>query len=164
MILRSYLDKHERYAPPSPRLSDCKQMKMLMPTLKRAELHEYPKEQVLVLEGENLWFSYQVVLDEGGHNEYELKNPHNVTKLSIQFNFPTSKSVSSAIYDGGKVKVTLRTHFLTKVVNSVECKKVIIIHINCHCIHGFLFFIYLETLLSFSKANATCEAHSKSGD
>ena len=124
MVLRSYLDKPKKYVPPSPPVQACKQVKLLMPTLKRAELHEYPKEQVLVLEGENLWFTYKIIVDDGGRNEFRLVQPHSVTKSTLQFNFPPSKKVSSAIIDGGKVKITLHTHFLTRVVMSVECKKV----------------------------------------
>jgi hypothetical protein len=123
MVLRSYLDKPKKYVLPSPQVQACKQVKMLMPTLKRAELHEYPKEQVLVLEGENLWFTYKIILDDGGRYEFPLVQPHSVTKSTLQFNFPPSKEVSSAIIDGGKVKITLHTHFLTRVVMSVECKK-----------------------------------------
>ena len=124
MVLRSYLDRPERYSLPSNQLSGLQQMMMLQPSLKRAELHEYPKEQVLVLEGENLWFSFKIVLDEGGTNEYIISHPHNATKLSLQFNFSTSRNVSTAIKDEGKVKITLHTHFMTKVMDSVECKKV----------------------------------------
>ena len=125
MILRSYLDKPEKYIQPSfnPQ-RNVKPMDMLIPSLKRAELHEYPREQVLVVEGENLWFSFKIILDEGGQYEYEMLNAHNVTKFSLQFNFPTSKNVSQAIRDGGKVKITLHTHFFTKVIDSVECNKV----------------------------------------
>ena len=124
MVLRSYLDTPDKYIQPTSR-HEYKQMDMLKPNICRLELHEYPKEHVLVLEGENLWFSFEVTLDEGGENEYQIKDPHNVTKQTLQFNFPPSSKVSRAIQNGGKVKVTLNTHFVKKVLETVQCKKVI---------------------------------------
>ena len=124
MILRSYLDKPEVYTPSNHRPQACQEMKLLTPHLERLELHEYPKEHVLVLEGNNLWFSFKIIIDEGGQNHYELQKPHNITKCSLQFNFNPSSKVSAAIQDGESVKVTVHTHFVTKVANSVECKKV----------------------------------------
>ena len=124
MVLRSHLDKPDNYNPPS-QPSHYGQLKMLSPVVMRVELHEYPNEHVLILEGENLLFSYKIILDEGGRNEYEIKNPHSVTKHSLQFNFTPSCEVSSAIQDGESVKVTVHTHFVTKVSKSVDCKKVL---------------------------------------
>ena len=140
MVLRSYLDQPKKYVPPRPNLSVGQQVAILMPTLKKAELHEYPKEQVLVLEGENLWFTYKIKLDDGGRYEYELEKPHTVTKCTLQFNFRPSKKVSLAIVDGGKVKVTLHTHFVTKVVKSVECKKVSVKYFRLYIC--FIFYLF----------------------
>ena len=123
MVLRSYLDKPDKYIPPS-QTPPYRKMKMLSPVIRRVELHEYPNEHVLVLEGENLLFSFKITLDEGGRNEYLIKSPHSVTKCSLQFNFTPSHKVSSAIQDGEMVKVTVHTHFVTKVLKSVDCKKV----------------------------------------
>ena len=124
MVLRSYLDKPEKYTPPSRQLTACPGMKILRPNIDRLELHEYPKEHVLVLEGENLWFSLKIIVDEGGENQYELINPHNVARNSLQFNFCPSSEVSAAIQNGQRVRITLHTHFMTRVLKSVECKKV----------------------------------------
>lgn len=123
MILRSYLDKPEKYTKPKGGLSHSG-VRMLIPAIRRVELHEYPSEHVLVLEGDNLWFSFKIVLDEGGPQQCEINNPHSITKCSLQFNFDPSIGVSSAIQNEKKVKVTLHTHFVTKVQRSVECRKV----------------------------------------
>jgi hypothetical protein len=123
MILRSYLDIPESYAIPNAHSSVQMHMKMLLPSVKRIEVHEYPKEHVLLVEGDNLWFAFKITLDEGGPHQCEVGNPHNITKCSLQFNFSPSHKVSSAIEDGKKVKVTLHTHFMMKVQDAVESKK-----------------------------------------
>lgn len=120
MVLRSYLDQPDKYVQPTLR-HEHREMDMLKPHINRLELHEYPKEHVLVLEGENLWFSLKITL---GKHEHPISNLHNATKYSVQFNFTPSSKISSAILDGEKVQVTLYTHFGDREIESVECKKV----------------------------------------
>ena len=164
-ILRSYLDvEPEKYALPSPKSVDQKRknLNILIPEVTRVELHEYPKEHVLVLEGENLWFSTKIFLDKGGPNQCEIDNPHNITKCSVQFNFNPSRQASLAIQAGKIVKVTLHTHFNMKVWETVECKKVYNNDSISHQMHEDkinnlkIFSLPIGTLSIFYSTNPTC--------
>lgn len=122
---RSYIDKDPgKYSLPSPSeaVKDIKPINMLKPEVKGVEFHMYPKEHVVLLEGENLWFCHKIRLGEI-ENIVDIKTPaQNVTRRMIQFNFPPHELKN--LVTQGKVKVTLHSHFANPIRQKVQVMQV----------------------------------------
>ena len=122
---RSYLEKDPgRYLKPDTKqmVRQVKDLAFLKPEVKAVEFHEYPNEHVVVLEGNNLWFCHQIRIGEK-ENIQEINTPaQNITRQSIWFNFtPKTKNI---VFDDGKVKVVLYSHFANPIRKKIAVDKV----------------------------------------
>ena len=98
--------------------------------------YDYPNERVVVLQGENLWFSYKVCLDEEGPSECHFNTlAENTTQLMIEFRATLEES--SDFRSTNQVKLTLYTHFASPIRKSLEiaqvCSQYCIVHLHEHC-------------------------------
>lgn len=133
LIHRSYLEQPEKYKLPRP-VKEIAEVGVLKPQVTGLEVHEYPNEHVIVLQGENLWFSYKICLDYKGPkpclddkspNHHEIETPtENTTRRVIEFHIADSDSACSALHSGKPVKVALYTHFAKPIRQTINTKKV----------------------------------------
>ena len=125
-VYRSYLERSEKYAIPNQRqsTSSVREVDALKPQVTMSEIHEYLNERVIILQGENLWFSYRVCLDEKGPNQCEFSTPAgNTTQFMIEFRADSEKV--SALTSSKQVKLALYTHFASPIRQPIDTKKVI---------------------------------------
>ena len=117
---RSYLEKEPgRYLKPDTKqtVKQVKDLAFLKPEVKAVKFHEYPNEHVVVLEGNNLWFCHQICI-----GEEEINTPaQNITRQSIWFNFTPKANI---VFDEGKVKVVLYSHFANPIRKKIAVDKV----------------------------------------
>ena len=122
-ISRSYLEKQEKYKLPNQRQAHnmVTEVDALKPKVSGIQIHEYPSESVIVVQGENLWFSYKVCLDEKGPNQREfIAMAENTTQFMIEF-----RSEKCVDIDGSKqVKIALFTHFASPIRQSINALQV----------------------------------------
>ena len=121
-VFRSYLEQEEKYSVPNQRQStkQVTEVDALKPKVTTSEIHEYPNERVIVLQGENLWFSYKVCL---GPNECEFTTlPENTTQCMIEFRAYSKKDF--ALDSSKQVKLALYTHFASPIRQPINIKKV----------------------------------------
>ena len=125
LVYRSYLEREDKYTIPNQRNSknQVTDVDALRPKVTESEIHEYPNEKVIVLQGENLWFSYKVCLDEKGPNECEFSTlPENTTQCRIEFRADSMKCF--AVNSSKQVKLTLYTHFASSIRQPIDIRKV----------------------------------------
>ena len=114
LIFRSHMEKPKKYALPNRRQADVEEVDVLKPKVTRLQIHEFPDEKVFVLQGENLWFSYKIILDDKGPHECELYTPvENTTQFMIEFRGDSAGV--PAIDENKQVKVALYTHFANPI-------------------------------------------------
>ena len=87
---------------------------MLIPTLARIELQIHPNEHILVLEGENLWFCYELQLGDYSNMVDIDTNFQNVTQRMIRFNFPPNERLLGLAAED-LVKITLTSQFANPI-------------------------------------------------
>ena len=112
-LFNSFLDKDPKYNIPSAPAHAPGDVGHLRPSIKSVELHHLGSETAIVLEGSNLWFSYQVSI--GGQL---MKTPaSDISGSSIQFN--VQKENCKIVTEDGKVKVVLHSDFAKVVKQEV---------------------------------------------
>lgn len=166
-ILKAFLLKDpDKFSLPPPQTDKFKGVSQLKPNVTGVEVHIFPNEHAVVLEGENLSFCYEVQLGEDS-NVLKIKCPDHVSTRMIQFNCPPdNKTRNINISDDGTMKVTLRSHFSNPIrkrikVNKVSCFNIIILHIQLPILQ-----IIIKDLYLFSKClqyTTYSEALKKSG-
>lgn len=113
-VARSYLEKEEKYILPNEGQATnlVTEVDALKPKLNGIQIHDYPTESVIVVQGENLWFSYKVCLDERGPNHHEfIATAESTTQYMIEFRSENSPDVGAS----KQVKLTLFTHFASPI-------------------------------------------------
>ena len=138
LIFRSHLEKPEKYSIPNQGQStkEVSEVDALKPKItEQLTYHDYPNERVVVLQGENLWFSYKVCLDEKGPNEGEFKtHPENNAQRIIKFRADLDKS--SDLSTSKQVKLALYTHFASPIRQTLSIKTVCVLvfvtQLSCH--------------------------------
>ena len=122
LIYRSYLDKYKLPNRGKAR-KEVADVDTLKPNVTGLQLHEYPPDEVvLILQGENLWFSYKVSIEEKGSFKYEfLIQAENTTEFTITFQAELGKY---SVLEGKKVKVALYSHFSSPIRQSIDIIKV----------------------------------------
>lgn len=115
--LRGFLEKDSpKYVVPS--LAEAvKEIGFLKPEVTTIEVHKYPNEVAVVLQGDNLWFCHEIRL--GNYVPPVPKLVEHIARRSIQFNFSLSES-ANIVTDGGHVKVTLFSHFANPIRRRVK--------------------------------------------
>lgn len=108
---------------PSPK-KELKSITLLKPQVKGIELHKFPSEHAIVVEGDNLWFCHEIILGEG-RNILSITNPaHLVSRRVIQFNYSPTEKTDRVIARNGIVKVTLNSHFSNSIRKKVKVEQV----------------------------------------
>ena len=119
-ISHGFLKEDPEYAPPLalspehvlPELDD------LRPTLSCVELRPHGNELAVVVEGSNLWFSYQISLHDTQKKSISCDESNGT---SIQYNL-CGDQIYKVKVDSGNVTVLLQTHFSSKTFK--QCVKV----------------------------------------
>ena len=126
LILRSHLEKPVKYIIPNQLKStkEVSEVDALKPKItEQLMYYDYPNERVIILEGENLWFSYKVYLDEKGPNECEFKtHAENTTQYLIEFRAELEESSNLSL--SKQVKLALYTHFASPIRQTLTIKMV----------------------------------------
>ena len=121
---KAYLGSTKGSLPlPSPK-KELKNVSLLKPLVKGVELHKFPSEHAVVVEGENLWFCREILLGEG-RNIISIANPmESVSRYIIQFNYPPTEKTDRVIARNGLVRVTLNSHFASSIRKRVKVEQV----------------------------------------
>ena len=123
-MFRSYLNKgQDKYTPPE-QLKEVECVSFLKPSLTSVELHKYPKEHAVVLEGDNLWFCHQIQLGEGEHPCCIDTPAQYISRRSIQFNYTPSDKCEIVVDKSGIIKVNVQSHFARSIGRKIEIKEV----------------------------------------
>jgi GTP-binding protein EngB required for normal cell division len=126
LILRSYLEKPDRFVVPNrgQATAEVREVDALKPKVTGLQIHEYPpNDGIIILQGENLWFSYKICLEEKGLNHGEFSTPaDNTTKFMIEVRVDSDK-VTSALHASKQVKLVLYTHFANPIRQPINPKK-----------------------------------------
>jgi GTP-binding protein EngB required for normal cell division len=124
-MFRSYLEKPEKYAIPNQgkSVNEVSEVDTLKPKVTESEIHEYPDERVIIVKGENLWFSYKVCLDrKETSDEYEFDTtPENTTQFMIEFRADSDEA--SDFGSSKQVKLALYTHFANPIRQPLSIRK-----------------------------------------
>ena len=111
-IFHGFLKKPPEYAPPLSLKGALPELDDLKPTLSSVELHRHGNELAVVVEGSNLWFSYQISL----HDTQKISIPGTESNgTSIQYNLHGDQEDKVEV-ESGKVKVCLSSQFSSKPV------------------------------------------------
>ena len=111
-IFHGFLKKPPEYAPPPSPKGALPELDDLKPTLSSVELHRHGSELAVVVEGSNLWFSYQISL----HDTQKISISGDESNgTSIQYNIPSDQEDKVEI-ENERVRVFLQTHFSSKPV------------------------------------------------
>ena len=111
-LFHGFLKKPPEHAPPPSPKGALPELDDLKPALSSVELHRHGNELAVVVEGSNLWFSYQISL----HNTEKISIPGDESNgTSIQYNLHGDQEDKVEV-ESGKVKVLLQTHFSSKPV------------------------------------------------
>ncbi len=123
-MLKAYLlNDPNKFKLPETQISFT-QVPQLKPDVSSVNVHFFPNEHAVVLEGENLSFCFEVQLGEQS-NTLKIKSPDHLTSRIIQFNFPPDeKTRNITILDDSTMKVTLRSHFSNPIRKRVKVNKV----------------------------------------
>lgn len=142
LIFRSHLEKApDKYVMPNAdkAVRDTSELTVLKPKVIGLDVHEYPNEHVIVLQGDNLWFSYKICFEEKGEKDesHEIDTPaENTTKAMIEFHIPDTHKAYYNLSSQKKVKLALYTHFAKPIRQTVDIRKVNDIAINeCIILH-----------------------------
>ena len=111
-IFKAFLEKQPKYElPTSPSGALC-ELDDLKPILSSVELHRHGNELAVVVEGSNLWFSYQITL----HDTQKIAiHGHEANGTAIKYHLKGDHE-SKVVVANEKVKVYMFTHFSSKMV------------------------------------------------
>lgn len=122
-IFRSYLDTDpQKYVLPAM-VKDVDEVSGLKPEVKSVNIHMYPDEHVVVLDGNNLWFCHEVHL---GAERNLIKIKHSaelITGCCIQFKYKATDKSSHLVTDN-KMKVSLYSHFSNRITKRIQVEEV----------------------------------------
>ena len=111
-VFHGFLKKPPEYAPPPSPKGALPELDDLKPVLSAVKLHRHGNELAVVVEGSNLWFSYQISL----HDTEKISIPGDESNgTSIQYNLPGDQEDKIEV-NSEQVKVLLQTHFSSKMV------------------------------------------------
>ena len=126
-MLRSHLEKPPKYAIPNLGQSkrEVSEVDALKPkiTIEQLTYCDYPNERVVVVQGENLWFSYKVCLDEKSPNECVYRT-HAETNTQFLVEFRAGLEECSDLGATKQVKLALYTHFASPIRQNMDIKTV----------------------------------------
>ena len=114
LVFRSHLDKY-----PVPNQGQARnkvaEVDAVKPKVTALQIQEYPPDEtVIILQGENLWFSYNVTIDDKGPCECDFStSPENTTQCMVEFRSNTFDN--SIVKQSKQVKVALYTHFANAI-------------------------------------------------
>ena len=115
--VKGFLEKDSpKYVIPSS-VEPVKEVVFLKPEVTTIEVHKYPNEVAVVLQGDNLWFCHEIRL--GNYVPPVPRLVEHIARRSIQFNFSLSET-ANIVTDGGYVKVTLFSHFANPIRRRVK--------------------------------------------
>ena len=144
-IFKAFLEKQPKYELPTSPSGALRELDDLKPILSSVELHRHGNELAVVVEGSNLWFSYQIAL----HDTQKIDiHGHESNGTAIKYHL-NGNDESEIIVVDEKVKVYLLTHFSSKTVKqyvSVHKKVRIIV------IPSFLYTSYSASNLAAAKS------------
>ena len=128
-LLRGFLEKTlPKYSLPGP-AGSVKEVGFLKPNVNTVEVHKYPDEVAVVLEGDNLWFCHQISL--GDYIPQIPRLAEHIARRSVQFNFCLSKRTAKIVNEDGYVKVTLFSHFANPIRRKVKAEQVSCLPVGC---------------------------------
>ena len=124
-VFRAYLDKEpQKFIPELVSNKEVAEVPELKPQVESLDFHIYPGEHAVVLEGNNLWFCYEVHLGEK-ENVIHIKNSADISGRSIVSNYPSTPKTNRLISDDkAKVKVKLHSHFANPIRKNLEVQQV----------------------------------------
>ncbi len=95
---------------------------ILKPILHSVEFHMYPDQHIVVIKGDNMWFSHKIEL---GHKKgVTIESPTNVMRRSVQYNFSTSPETKK-LAEFKNLRVCLQSHFCEEITKTIETTQVI---------------------------------------
>ncbi len=106
---------------PSRVLLPIQNVEVLKPILHSVEFHIYPDQHVVVITGDNMWFSHKIEL--GIKKGVTIKFPTNVMRRSVQYNFPPTPRTKK-LAECKKVRVCLQSHFYEEIKKDIETTQV----------------------------------------
>ena len=116
-VFNGFLDRDPKYNIPCSPKHALGEISDLKPSADSVELRRLGSETAVVLEGNNLWFCYQVIV--GTHT---VNTPaRDLSSSSIQFN--VQKENRTVVTEDGKVKVVLHSHFAKPVKQEVPANE-----------------------------------------
>lgn len=138
-LFLAYLQKPPKFMIPSlPRVP--KPLGIVKPTITSLVLHEHGNEIALAVEGNNLWFCYQMTVG-GVHIETPTKKL--VSGTSIKFN--TEKEHSKLKFsDNENVNVTVYSYFTKPTTNLIiahkkVCYNLMVLHdVDQYTLHNYI--------------------------
>ena len=113
-LFRGFLEKEPNYTFPSGQKLAPPIVPNLKPTIEAVKIRHHGDCTSVAVEGENFWFCYNVTV---GHHSRRLPS-QDITGSSIQFNGPQHKT--STATEGGKISVSLQSHFFKTVNQEVQ--------------------------------------------
>lgn len=120
--VKGFLEKDSpKYVIPSS-VEPVKEVVFLKPEVTTIEVHKYPNEVAVVLQGDNLWFCHEIHL--GSYVPHIPKLAEQIARRSIQFNFSLSEDITNIVGGDGHVKVTLLSHFANPIRRRVKAQLV----------------------------------------
>ena len=127
LIFRSHLEKSpDKYIMPNAEQigREVNELAILKPKMTGLDVHEYPNEQVVVLNGDNLWFSYKICIDEKGERD-EVDTPaESTTRAMLEFHIPDTHNAFSMLSSKKQIKIFLYSHFAKPIRHNVDVRKV----------------------------------------
>ena len=109
-----FLEKQPNYTFPSAPKFVPPVVPNLKPTIEAVKLRHHVDRTSVAVEGENFWFCYNLTVN---HLSRRLP-PQEITGSSIQFDVPHHKT--STATEGGRVSVSLQSHFFKTVNQKVQ--------------------------------------------
>ena len=111
-IFKAFLEKQPKYELPTNPSGALHELDDLKPILSSVELHRHGNELAVVVEGSNLWFSYQIAL----HDTQKIDiHGHEANGTAIKYHL-NGDHESKVVVVNENVKVYLLTHFSSKAV------------------------------------------------
>ena len=121
---KTYLGSQKEPLPTPLPKKELKSITLLKPQVKGVELHKFPSEHAVVVEGENLWFCHEILLGDG-RNIIKITNPaDSVSRHVIQFNYQPTEKTDRVITRSALVRVTLNSHFANSIRKRVKVEQV----------------------------------------
>ena len=111
-VFENYLDKSPKYSFPDALRHALGDVDDSKPSIYEVQIHHHGNESAVVMEGNNLWFCYQL-----SFRGLKLSVPaSDISGSSIQFNGVKVPIESTAALSSGKEIVNLFSHFKSKAI------------------------------------------------